>query len=34
MEKKEFVSLLNDYMEEISDPKNKEVKLLILLIRE
>ena len=25
MKKKEFVELLNDYMDEISDPKNKEV---------
>lgn len=29
MKKKEFVELLNEYMDEISDPKNKEVFLLI-----
>lgn len=29
MEKPEFVNLLSDYMNEISDPKNKEVKLEI-----
>ena len=28
MKKKEFVELLNEYMDEISDPKNKEVFLL------
>lgn len=30
MKKPEFVGMLEDYMKEISDPKNKEVILLII----